>query len=139
MHFRLVDSILEQGPDRVVTLKHVSNAEEYLLDHFPGFPVLPGVMMLEAMVQAGRVLLDPSDQADPPLVLGQVRGLKYGTFVPPGSTLRVEVTRFKEHPGGEVELKAEATRIDPTGGEHPVAASGRIVLRPARTGRGQPG
>ena len=56
MHFCLVDRILERSDDRIVTIKLVSNAEEYLRDHFPGFPVLPGVMMLEAMVQAGRAL-----------------------------------------------------------------------------------
>ena len=93
MHFSLVDAVLERGADRIVTIKHVSSAEEYLQDHFPGYPVLPGVMMLEAMVQAARELEDPEGRANPPLVLGSVRGLKYGRFVPPGSTLRVEVTR----------------------------------------------
>lgn len=134
VHFSLVDSVLERSDDRIVTIKHVSSAEEYLQDHFPGYPVLPGVMMLEAMVQAARLLADPEDLADPPLVLGMVRGLKYGRFVPPGATLRVEVTRFKVTEGGE-EFKAEALLVEPTaaaGAEHPVAASGRITLRPAR-------
>src|SRR5262245_9060147 len=67
MHFDLVDRILEQPPDRIVTLKHVTSAEEYLGDHFPSFPVLPGVMMLEAMVQAGRRMLE--GRAGRPLVL----------------------------------------------------------------------
>lgn len=134
MHFCLVDAVLERGPDRIVTLKHVSSAEEYLQDHFPGYPVLPGVMMLEAMVQAARALEDPAGEASPPLVLGSVRGLKYGRFVPPGSTLRVEVTRHKATAEG-VEFKAEATVLDPQsppGSEAPVAASGRILLRAAR-------
>ena len=96
--------------------------------------MLPGVMMLEAMVQAARLLADPEDVANPPLVLGGVRGLKYGRFVPPGATLRVEVTRFKVTEAGE-EFKAEALLVEPgvaAGIEHPVAASGRITLRPAR-------
>lgn len=137
MHFSLVDAVLERGADRIVTIKHVSSAEEYLQDHFPGYPVLPGVMMLEAMVQAARELEDPEGKANPPLVLGSVRGLKYGRFVPPGSTLRVEVTRHKAGPEG-VEFKAEATVIDPQaasgadGAAAPTAASGRILLRPAR-------
>src|ERR1051325_6749998 len=95
MHFDLVDRVLEQSSDRIVTLKHITAAEEYLQDHFPTFPVLPGVMMLEAMVQAGRRMLQ--DKSKKPLVLGRVRALKYGRFVKPGSTLRVEVTLHKDN------------------------------------------
>jgi 3-hydroxyacyl-[acyl-carrier-protein] dehydratase len=133
MHFSLVDRVVERGGDRIVTIKHVSSAEEYLQDHFPGYPVLPGVMMLEAMVQAARLLADPEDKADPPLVLGAVRGLKYGRFVPPGASLRVEVSAFKTTEAGR-EYKAEARLVEPqaeVGAELPVAASGRITLRPA--------
>ncbi len=137
MRFNLVDAVLERSEGRIVTIKHVSSAEEYLQDHFPGYPVLPGVMMLEAMVQAARLIADPDDKADPPLVLGQVRGLKYGRFVRPGASLRVEVTFLKEAQGGK-EFKAEALLIEPgraaTGETSGVAASGRITLRPARVG-----
>jgi len=74
-----------------VALKCVSSAEEYLADHFPGFAVLPGVMMLEALVQAGRLLL--AEQAGGvPLVLAEVRNIRYGNMVRPGQTLQVEVT-----------------------------------------------
>ena len=52
MKFDLIDRVLEQSDDRIVALKHVTRAEEYLQDHFPTFPVLPGVMMVETMVQA---------------------------------------------------------------------------------------
>lgn len=131
-----------------MTLKQVSLAEEYLQDHFPGFPVLPGVMMLEAMVQAGRRLLD--GRAGPPpavgggadaapagsrLVLGSVRGLKYGRFVKPGEGLRVEVSVRRVLDGGEVELEGEGTLVRPghaENGSPVVAVSGRFTLRPAR-------
>ncbi|MHC4421726.1 MAG: hotdog family protein, partial [Planctomycetota bacterium] len=76
MKFNLLDTILDQGPDRIVAIKHVSLAEEYLADHFPTFPVLPGVMMVETMVQAARRML--ADRGDPRLVLGDVRALKFG-------------------------------------------------------------
>ncbi len=132
MHFNLVDRVLEIGPGRIVTIKNVSAAEEYLQDHFPSFPVLPGVLMLEAMVQAGRRLLEEQGVGGLPLVLGRVRALKYGRFVKPGSSLRVEVTLGKAL-DGEYDLKGEGTVVDPGAtGDAPVAVSGRFVLRPAR-------
>jgi 3-hydroxyacyl-[acyl-carrier-protein] dehydratase len=130
MHFDLVDRVLEVGPERIVTLKHVSAAEEYLQDHFPSYPVLPGVLMLEAMVQAGRRLV-ASRGGDDRMVLGRVRALKYGRFVRPGATLRVEVTLAKALEDGTFDLKGEATVLDPSG-DTGVAASGRFLLRPIR-------
>lgn len=136
MHFDLVDRVLEIHSDRIVTVKNVSAAEEYLQDHFPSFPVLPGVLMLEALVQAGRRLVAgriPEDS--PPLVLGKVRALKYGRFVKPGATLRVEVTLGK-CADGEFDLKGEGTVWEPgQTGPPPVAVSGRFVLRAARVSR----
>jgi 3-hydroxyacyl-[acyl-carrier-protein] dehydratase len=137
MHFDLVDRVLEQSDARIVTLKHVSAAEEYLQDHFPSFPVLPGVMMLEAMVQAGRRLLE--NKTKEPLVLGKVRALKYGRFVKPGSTLRVEVLLHKAHDDNTFDLKGEATLLDPSNtnsGETATAVSGRFVMRPVKVGAG---
>ena len=57
MRFTLVDRILElQAGQEITAVKNLSLAEEYLADHFPLFPVLPGVLMLEAMTQAGAWL-----------------------------------------------------------------------------------
>lgn len=129
MRFDLVDRVVEQSADRIVTIKHVSAAEEYLADHFPTFPVLPGVLMLEAMVQAARRLAEGAGGV--PLVLGRVRALKYGRFVRPGATLRVEVARAG--PTSEaLEFRGEAAVSEPGGGEPGVAASGRFTLRPMR-------
>lgn len=135
MHFSLIDSVLEQGPTHIVTLKQVSSAEEYLQDHFPDFPVLPGVMMLEAMVQAGRRLLEAGNP-DRRLVLGGVRALKYGRFVRPGEAIRVTVNLHKPLEGGGAELKGEALLQRPGAPADPesVAVSGRFVLRPVRIG-----
>src|SRR5262245_24732991 len=106
MHFDLVDAVIErsdEGGGRIVTIKQVSAAEEYLQDHFPGFPVLPGVMMIEAMVQAARRLLETrAGGSETRMVLGGVRGLKYGCFVKPGEVLRVEVSVAKEPGDGSV-------------------------------------
>ena len=58
MRFTLIDRILTLEPGRSITaIKNVSLAEEYLADHFPGFPVLPGVLMIAAMVPAVSWLL----------------------------------------------------------------------------------
>jgi 3-hydroxyacyl-[acyl-carrier-protein] dehydratase len=89
--FVLVDHLLSLEPGkRIVMAKNVSMAEEYLADHFPGFPVLPGVLMLEAAVQTAAWLVrEGSDFAHSLVVLREVRGVRYGTFVSPGQTLTI--------------------------------------------------
>lgn len=131
MHFQLVDRVLERSATRIVTLKNVSAAEEYLQDHFPSFPVLPGVFMVEAMVQAARELV--KDRGIDRLVLGAVRGIKYGRFVRPGESLMVDVTIHKET-DGIIEFKGEGRVRDAEGRviEAATAVSGRFSLRPIR-------
>lgn len=131
MRFTLIDAVLEQTDDRIVAVKRVSAAEEYLADHFPTFPVLPGVLMLEAMAQAGRALLSRRNPANARLVIGEVRSFKYGSFVRPGDSLRVEVAVLKEGEAGEFDLKAASQALRCDGAETP-AASGRFTLRPLR-------
>lgn len=137
MHFNLIDAVVEQSADRIVTVKQVSRAEEYLQDHFPDFPVLPGVMMIESIVHAARRMLQPRCPGQR-LVLGGVRALKYGSFVKPGDTLRVEVSLNKDLGEGSYEVKAEGTTLRPWATDSPagdrVAVSGRLVLRPVRLG-----
>jgi len=135
MYFCLVDQILESTPDRIVTIKNVTAAEEYLQDHFPTFPVLPGVLMIEAMVQAARRLLASRDPALGRHVLGTVKALKYGMFVRPGDAMRVEVFLHKAGDQGTYEFKgsAEVIRPDEKSGEpRPTCVSGRFTLRPLR-------
>ena len=140
MHFDLVDRVLEVSGERIVTVKNITSAEEYLQDHFPTFPVLPGVMMLEAMVQAARRLLEHIETGPDRWVLGRVRALKYGRFVKPGATLRVTVTRAKDSDPRAREFRGEVHLIDPqatAGGAPPepaIAASGRFSLRPVTLG-----
>jgi 3-hydroxyacyl-[acyl-carrier-protein] dehydratase len=90
--FVLVDRIeeLEIGR-RIVAFKALSLAEEYLADHFPRFPVLPGVFMLEAMVQASAWLARASLEFAPALVvLREARNVTYRSFLGPGRVLRIE-------------------------------------------------
>ncbi|MDY6914231.1 MAG: 3-hydroxyacyl-ACP dehydratase FabZ family protein [Planctomycetota bacterium] len=93
MKFYLVDGIksLEPGK-RIVTSKALSLAEEYLADHFPAFPVMPGVLMLEALTQSAAWLLRvQQDFSRSIIVLSSVRNVRYGSFVQPGDVLRCEV------------------------------------------------
>jgi 3-hydroxyacyl-[acyl-carrier-protein] dehydratase len=93
MRFNLVDRILEVEPGkRICMVKNLTMAEEYLADHFPTFPVLPGVLMLEALTQAASWVMHlNADFACSMAVLKEARNVKYGSFVAPGNVLRVEV------------------------------------------------
>ncbi len=93
MKFHLVDRIerIEPGK-RIVTIKTLSLAEEYLADHFPTFPVMPGVLMLECLVQAAAWLVRlEQDWTRSIVMLSSARNVRYGNFVAPGSVLRCEV------------------------------------------------
>ena len=101
MKFNLVDRIEHLSDERIVAVKYVSLAEEYLADHFPTFPVLPGVMMLEALTQSAAWLLHRrTNFACSIAVLKEARNVKYGTFVAPGGALRVDVELNKATDGG---------------------------------------
>ncbi len=109
MKFNLIDKIEQLTDDRLIAVKYVSLAEEYLADHFPTFPVLPGVMMLEAMTQAaGWLLHHKRDFACSMAVLREAKNVKYGQFVAPGNFLRVEVEWFKPTEAGVI-FKASGT------------------------------
>jgi 3-hydroxyacyl-[acyl-carrier-protein] dehydratase len=128
MKFLLIDQVLSRTDTSLTAIKNVTAAEEYLGDHFPGFPVLPGVFMLEALTQAARELLKGRGKH---LVLGQVKALRYGSFVRPGEALKVEVTLDKSNEDGSFTMKGQASvvRVDGSG---ETAVSGRFTMRPAR-------
>lgn len=125
MRFELIDRVLEREADRLTAVKNVSTAEEYLGDHFPGFAVLPGVMMLEALVQAARLLADPSADSPRhvPLVVQDVRNVRYGQMVRPGQTLHVQVSlRSRDEAGYEFQGRGTV--------DGQVAVQGRFRLAP---------
>ncbi len=94
MKFFLVDRINSLVPgESIQTIKNVSLAEEYLQDHFPGFSVLPGVMMVECLVQSCAWLSRVSDDFRySTLLLKQARAVKFNSFLKPGQTLEVTAT-----------------------------------------------
>jgi len=99
--FLLVDRVLELDPDhRIVGIKNVTVNEPFFQGHFPGRPVMPGVLILEAMAQVGGLLAFKSlGAASRPVVyLTGVDGAKFRKPVVPGDRLRFEVDVVKKRP-----------------------------------------
>src|SRR5215472_7745231 len=97
MRFQLVDRIVavENGRSLSAT-KNLTLGEEYLADHFPTFPVMPGVMMLQAVVEASAWLWRVTTEfRHNVIVLREVKNVKYGTFMQPGHTLELSTELVK--------------------------------------------
>ena len=129
MKFDLVDEVLEQSEDRIVAIKHVSPDEEYLRDHFPTFPIMPGVLMLETMVQAASLLCAPQGGR---LVLCEVKAVKYGAMVKPLERLKVEDFVVKNNEDGSTSCKGNGTVLRNDTTETETAVAGRFTIRPVR-------
>jgi 3-hydroxyacyl-[acyl-carrier-protein] dehydratase len=101
MRFSLIDRILEWESGKSLRAeKHLTLAEEYLADHFPTFPVMPGVLMLEALVEASAWLWRlTSDFRHSVIVLREAKNVKYGTFMEPGRVLDLTVELVRQDPG----------------------------------------
>ncbi|HEU4669880.1 MAG TPA: 3-hydroxyacyl-ACP dehydratase FabZ [Dyella sp.] len=96
--FLLVDRVIELVPDTsVVTLKNVTMNEPFFQGHFPGHPVMPGVLIVEAMAQSAGLLTQISsrlkgDQGSPLFYLAKVDNARFACPVVPGDQLRMEVS-----------------------------------------------
>lgn len=93
--FLLVDRVLELEDDRIVTLKNVTVNEEFFNGHFPGAPIMPGVLQVEALAQSGAIMIMKKNVDDPENTLMVFTGIKSAKFrksVVPGDQLIMEVT-----------------------------------------------
>lgn len=124
MRFSLIDRITQlQAGEEITAVKNLSLAEEYLQDHFPGFPVEPGVLMLESMVQASAWLMRyTEDFRFSVVMLKQAKAVKFNSFLRPGQTLTV-TARVHQRGDDQWVLKTAGT-VD---GESTV--SGRLILQ----------
>jgi len=123
--FRFVDRIVEMTPGkRVVTLKNVTVGDPHLQGHFPGNPVMPGVLLVEAMAQTAGLLLSEGSSA----VLAQIRDARFRRPVVPGDQVRIEV----EELGGLGGLHRFAAKASVEGS---TIAEAEIVLAVSGLGR----
>jgi 3-hydroxyacyl-[acyl-carrier-protein] dehydratase len=93
MRFILIDKVvsLEAGMN-IKAVKNVSLSEEYLADHFPTFPVLPGVLLLEGLIESASWLVrETEDFAHSMILLEQARNVKYKSFLAPGAQIEYTV------------------------------------------------
>jgi beta-hydroxyacyl-ACP dehydratase FabZ len=95
--FLLVDRIVEMEPERVVGIKNVTLNEPFFMGHFPDFPVMPGVLIVEAMAQTAGVLVLKSipDRHNKLVLLVAIDYARFRRPVVPGDTLRMEMTIVK--------------------------------------------
>jgi len=93
MRFILIDKIVSLEPGKQIkTLKSVSLAEEYLADHFPTFPVLPGVLMLEGLIESASWLVRQTENfAHSMILLEYAKNVKYKSFLAPGAQIEYTV------------------------------------------------
>jgi 3-hydroxyacyl-[acyl-carrier-protein] dehydratase len=108
--FLLIDRIVEfERAKRVVAIKNVTMNESYFQGHFPGAPLMPGVLIIEAMAQAGAVLMlsEMEDRHSKLAVFTGIDGAKFRRSVTPGDQIRIEVdvVSFRSR-AGKMEGKA---------------------------------
>ena len=97
--FLLIDRVLELTEDRVLALKNVTVNEPFFQGHFPGVPVMPGVLQIEAMAQAGGILASRAisfDASTHVMLFMAIDAVKFRKAVVPGDQLHIEVVPLRK-------------------------------------------
>ena len=114
--FLLVDRVVEIGDDKIVALKNVTINEPFFPGHFPGHPIMPGVLLIEAMAQAGGILalrtLEAAGQkpSDHVIYFMAIDKAKFRKPVVPGDQVRIEVVPLRK--GGAIWKMAGKAIVD---------------------------
>ncbi len=96
--FLFVDKILDATDSQIITQYQVTGEEDFFKGHFPNNPIMPGVLLQEAMFQSGALLMGKLDQSEGQKdnkktgVVTRVQDVKFKNFVKPGDLLEMEVT-----------------------------------------------
>src|SRR6266481_2173053 len=102
--FLLIDRVLEiERKKKIVAIKNVTINEPFFAGHFPGYPIMPGVLIVEAMAQAGGAMLltEVEDHSDKLIVFTGIEKARFRRPVVPGDQLRIEVTTLSWKQFGE--------------------------------------
>jgi 3-hydroxyacyl-[acyl-carrier-protein] dehydratase len=108
--FLLIDRVIElERAKRIVAIKNVTINEPFFNGHFPGYPIMPGVLVVEAMAQAGCILLlnEVADREKKLVLFSGIEAAKFRRPITPGDQLRIEVDviSFRSR-GGRMDGKA---------------------------------
>jgi len=131
--FSFIDQILEVRKEESLTaLYTLKGNEEFLKDHFAGFPVMPGVLMVEALKQAASSLLALSGGVEAPFHrLKEARDIRFGQFVKPGMDLKVFVRWLKKEEGADF-FEGRIERVGRTSLPAQKVLSAQISLLPVK-------
>ena len=109
--FLLVDRVVELDASRIVAVKNVTMNEPFFVGHFPGFPVMPGVLILEALAQAAAIMamvaLPEEKRAGKVTYFMGIDGARFRKPVVPGDRLELHCAMLR-HKGSVIKVKGEA-------------------------------